>query len=68
MKCINICLVALCASAAARCCPGDSYIRLDILRNAPLPAGDSTYNSYLITETLDNVRQRMHQLFLTGVK
>ncbi len=44
------------------------YTRLDILRNAPLPAGDSTYNSYLITETLDNVRQKMHQLFLAGVK
>ncbi len=44
------------------------YTRLDIIRNAPLPTGDSTYNAYLITETLDNVRQKMRQLFLAGVR
>jgi hypothetical protein len=44
------------------------YTRLDIIRNAPLPAGDSTYNTYLITETLDNVRQKMRQLFLADVR
>ncbi|HET8926125.1 MAG TPA: hypothetical protein VFN26_24285 [Candidatus Acidoferrum sp.] len=42
------------------------YTRLDIIRNAPLPAGDSTYNSYMITESLDNVRHKMQQLFTMG--
>jgi len=52
-------------------CAGGSvtdFTRLDIVRNAPLPAGNSTYNVYLITETLDNVRQKMRQLFLAGVR
>lgn len=44
------------------------YTRLDIIRNAPLPAGESAYNAYLITETLDNVRQKMRQLFLAEVR
>ena len=44
------------------------YTRLDIIRNAPLPAGDSAYNTYLITETLDHVHQKMRQLFLAGIR
>jgi len=32
----------------------------------PFPAGDSSYNSYLITESLQNVTARMDDLYRTG--
>jgi len=31
------------------------------------PAGDSSYNTYVITESLQNVTARMDDLYRTGV-
>jgi hypothetical protein len=42
--------------------------RIDAIRSGPIPAGESRFNLYLMTDTLENVRQKMRQLFLSGVK
>ncbi len=52
-------------------CWGDESLDfsvLDLDQSGPLPAGESTYNSYVVTGTLAEVKAKMRQLFLTGVK
>ena len=39
-----------------------------IVRNTVFPAGESTYNAYIITDTVQNVAARMGDLFQMGVR
>ena len=42
--------------------------RLDAIRVGSIPAGESRYSVYLMTESVVNVRHKMRQLFLNGAK
>jgi hypothetical protein len=42
--------------------------RMDAWRVGPIPAGESTYNTYMVTDSVEGVRQKMHQLYLMGAK
>jgi len=44
------------------------HSRIDVIRNASLPEGESTYNVYVVTDTVQNARLKMRQLFLSGTK
>lgn len=48
--------------------PNGDHTRLDAIRNSELPAGESTYNTYIVTGTLAGVQGKMHTLYLAGVR
>ena len=44
-------------------------VKLDAVRGPmPFPAGDNAYDAYLMTGTVQGVREKMHQLFLKNVR
>jgi hypothetical protein len=44
-------------------------VKMDAVRGPlPFPAGDNAYNAYLITDTVQRVRQKMRQLFESGAR
>lgn len=47
---------------------GWDHTRMDAILNAELPAGESTYNGYVVTGTLADVQQNMRKLYLATVK
>ena len=49
-------------------CDDETYSRMDVIRDAAIPAGRTTYNAYMMTGTLNQVRQYMAALFEAGVK
>lgn len=49
-------------------CDDGTYSRIDVLRTGDIPFGYSSYNSYLMTGTLQQVRGYMDALFNAGVK
>jgi hypothetical protein len=48
--------------------PNGDHTRLEAIRNSELPAGESTYNTYIVTGTLADVQGKMHILYLAGVR
>lgn len=48
--------------------PNWDHTRMDAIRNSELPAGESTYNSYIVTGTLADVQEKMHKLYAAGVR
>jgi hypothetical protein len=48
--------------------PTADHTRMEAIRNSELPAGESTYNSYIVTGTLAGVQAKMHALYLAGVR
>jgi hypothetical protein len=48
--------------------PNGDHTRMEAIRNSELPAGESTYNSYIVTGTLDHVQMKMHRLYAAGVR
>jgi hypothetical protein len=44
----------------------DSFMFLSLTRGVSLPAGESTYNSFIVTGTMNDVKEKMHQLYLIG--
>jgi hypothetical protein len=49
-------------------CNDGTYSRIDVVRTGDLPFGYSSYNSYFMTGTLQQVRGYMDVLFTAGVK
>ncbi len=48
--------------------PNSNHTRMDAIRNSELLSGETTLNSYIATGTLADVQQKMHKLYLSGVK
>jgi hypothetical protein len=48
--------------------PNGDHTRLEAIRNSELPAGESTYNTYIVTGTLAGVQGKMRILYLAGVR
>ncbi len=48
--------------------PNSDHTRMDAIRNSELQAGESVFNSYIVTGTLADVQTKMHQLYLAGAK
>jgi hypothetical protein len=46
----------------------EDFTTLDIEHDGPIPAGESTYNSYFVTGSLDDVKGKMRQLYIMGAK
>jgi hypothetical protein len=49
-------------------CGDGAYSRMDVIRDEAIPVGRTSYNAYMMTGTLDQVRQYMAALFVAGVK
>jgi hypothetical protein len=49
-------------------CGDETWSRIDVIRSGNIPAGASSYNSYFMTGTVDQVRDYMAALFQKGVK
>jgi len=49
-------------------CNDGTYSRMDVIRSADLPAGSSTYNAYVMSSDVQQVRQYMRKLFAGGVR
>jgi len=48
--------------------PNGNHTRMEAGRNSELPAGESAYNSYIVSGTLDDVQKMMHKLYVAGVR
>ena len=49
-------------------CDDGTYSRMDVIRTQPYPAGRSSYNAYMMTGSVQQVRQYMDALFRAGVR
>lgn len=49
-------------------CDDGTYSRMDVIRDGDIPAGDTTYNVYMMTGTLEQVQQYMDRLHSMGAK
>jgi hypothetical protein len=49
-------------------CGDETYSRMDVIRDDAIPAGTTSYNAYMMTGTLNQVRDYMAALFQAGVK
>jgi hypothetical protein len=48
--------------------PNGDHTRLDAFRNSELAAGETSFNSYIVTGTLAGVQAKMHALFVARVR
>lgn len=48
--------------------PNSDHTRMDAIRNTELPAGESVFNSYIVTGTLPDVQAKMRNLYIAGVR
>jgi hypothetical protein len=49
-------------------CGDEPHSRMDVTRAGAIPAGNTSYNAYMMTGTLNQVRDYMAALFQAGVK
>jgi hypothetical protein len=49
-------------------CEDGVYSRMDVVRSGDLPRGVHTYNAYMMTGTLEQVKQYMDALYALGVR